>query len=84
MLIGAYLVFVAMLILRLPNKIIDTSSCKRNWVMISIILIGATLIINQKQISLYIGIILFIGIFINYTFPILLNVITAFNRKTDP
>lgn len=81
---GALLVFVAVLALTVPNKLINTSSCKRNWMLISIILIGATLIIGQTDISLNIICVLFIGIFVNYAFPFLLNVIDTFNRKTDP
>ena len=84
MLLGIILALLAILAVCLPNRIVDTSSCKKNWCFIALILIGATLFIGQTRVSLHIATILFIGIFINYAIPFILNILTEFNRKTDP
>ncbi|MBU3845876.1 MAG: hypothetical protein H9855_02655 [Candidatus Acinetobacter avistercoris] len=81
---GLGLVAISILALSLPNKLIDTSTCKRNWIAIFIILIGATFIIDEAQISLTLIAILVLGICINYGFEILLNVLKIFNWKSDP
>ncbi|ENV14771.1 hypothetical protein F965_00117 [Acinetobacter schindleri NIPH 900] len=84
MLVGLLLIFLSIGVLSLPNRILNTESCKRNWCVIFTILTGGFLLIEQNDYAAFCAVFILAGIFINYAFPILLNVITAFNRKSDP
>ncbi len=83
-LIALVIVALILLFLYLPNRIVDTTSCKRNWVAtISFLACMCFLAgFDGQGWTLLTG--LLSGIFINYTFPVLLNVLTAFNWKSDP
>lgn len=84
MFVGVALVLVSLFILVMSNDVLDTSSCKRNWCVIFSIVTGALLIIEQNERAALSATIIITGIIINYAFPVLLNVIQAFNRKSDP
>lgn len=84
MILGFILVAVVVIALGLPNRIFDTKSCKRNWSAICVLLVGACLIIEQSDKAIFFACLLFAGILTNYLFPILLNVLITFNRKSDP
>lgn len=77
-------IIVSLVVLYTPNKYIDTTGCKRNWLVIFTILTSAAYIAKMDNLgSIFLGF-LILGIFLNYVLPFLLNVITAFNRKSDP
>lgn len=84
MILGFILVAVVVIALGLPNRIFDTKSCKRNWSAICVLLVGACLIIEQTDRAIFFACLLSAGILTNYLFPILLNVLITFNRKSDP
>ena len=84
MILGFILVAVVVIALGLPNRIFDTKSCKRNWSAICVVLSGACLIIEQTDRAIFFACLLSAGILTNYLFPILLNVLITFNRKSDP
>ncbi len=84
MILGFILVAVVVIALGLPNRIFDTKSCKRNWSAICVLLVGACLIIEQTDRAIFFACLLSAGILTNYLFPILLNVMITFNRKSDP
>lgn len=84
MILGLVIVIAVVVALRMPNHILDTKSCKRNWSAICVLLVGACLIIEQADMAILIACTLFAGILTNYLFPILLNVLITFNRKSDP
>lgn len=84
MILGFVLVAVVVIALGLPNRIFDTKSCKRNWSAICVLLVGACLIIEQSDKAIFFACLLSAGILTNYLFPILLNVMITFNRKSDP
>ena len=84
MILGFILVAVVVIALGLPNRIFDTKSCKRNWSAICVLLVGACLIIEQLDKAIFFACLLSAGILTNYLFPILLNVLITFNRKSDP
>lgn len=84
MILGFVLVAVVVIALGLPNRIFDTKSCKRNWSAICVLLMGACLIIEQSDKAIFFACLLSAGILTNYLFPILLNVMITFNRKSDP
>lgn len=81
---GVILILCAVYALLVPNWLVNTASCKRNWVIICLILTGGGLVIESTDISLFFSSILFIGICINYAVPMLLNMWESFNRKSDP
>jgi hypothetical protein len=83
-LLGVLLILAGMNAVLMPNWLFDTGSCKRNWVAICIILAGGGLVIEISNITLFFLGILFIGICINYVFPVLLNIWEIYNRKSDP
>lgn len=68
----------------IPNKYINTSSCKSNWTVILTILAGASFFTYQNGLGAFFATILISGIFINYAFPFLLNVLRTFTWKSDP
>ena len=70
--------------LYVSNKYIDTSSCKRNWVVILTILSCAAYLSELNDLGGFFLTLLLSGIFINYAFPFLLNVIRTFTWKSDP
>ena len=84
MILGLVLVISVAVALRLPNHVLDTKSCKRNWSAICVLLSGACLIIEQVDKAIFFACLLSAGILTNYLFPILLNVLITFNRKSDP
>ena len=84
MILGFVLVTVVVIALGLPNRVLDTKSCKRNWSAICVLLVGACLIIEQSDKAIFFACLLSAGILTNYLFPILLNVLITFNRKSDP
>lgn len=84
MILGFVLVAVVVIALGLPNRVFDTKSCKRNWSAICVLLVGACLIIEQSDKAIFFACLLSAGILTNYLFPILLNVLITFNRKSDP
>lgn len=84
MILGFVLVAVVVIALGLPNRVFDTKSCKRNWSAICVLLVGACLIIEQTDRAIFFACLLSAGILTNYLFPILLNVLITFNRKSDP
>lgn len=84
MILGFILVIGTGITLGLPNRVIDTKSCKRNWSAICVLLSGACLIIEQTDRAIFFACLLSAGILTNYLFPILLNVLITFNRKSDP
>lgn len=85
MIIALIVMLIAfVIVVFIPDKYIDTSSCKRNWIVVLTILSCAAYSINQNSLVLFFLSLLFLGIFINYTFPFLLNVLRSFNWKSDP
>ena len=84
MIIALIAIIFALIVVLVPNKYIDTSSCKRNWCVILTILSGTAFLTKLDDIGCIFLSLLFLGIFINYAFPFLLNVYMAFNRKSDP
>ncbi|MCU4320614.1 hypothetical protein KTH44_15970 [Acinetobacter bereziniae] len=82
--LGVILIFCGAIGVLMPNWMFDTGSCKRNWIAICIILCGGGLVIDSTNIALFFISSLIIGIFINYAFPMLLNIWEVFNRKSDP
>lgn len=84
MILGFILVAVVVIALGLPNRVFDTKSCKRNWSAICVLLVGACLIIEESDKAIFFACLLSAGILTNYLFPILLNVLITFNRKSDP
>jgi len=81
----AFIVLIGALVaLFISNKVIDTTSCKRNWAVIMVILTCIAYLAEFPGLSLFFCTFLLSGIFINYAFPFLLNVLTAFNWKSDP
>lgn len=77
-------VILAVVVLFIPNKYINTASCKRNWVVVLTILTGISFISDQNSLGFVFLTILSLGIFINYALPFLLNVLESFNWKSDP
>lgn len=75
---------VAAMSLFISNKYIDTSSCKSDLMVILTILSGASFFTYQNGLGTFFATILISGIFINYTFPFLLNVLRTFTWKSDP
>lgn len=57
---------LTMILILLPNHIIDTSSCKKNWVAVLVILASASFIVNKLLLGISIILILFIALFIHY------------------
>lgn len=84
MIVALVVMFIAVVIVLMPNKYIDTSTCKRNWVVILTILSCAAYSTNQNSVGIFFLSILGLGIFINYSFPFLLNVLRSFTWKSDP
>lgn len=84
MLIAFIVLLCAVLALFLSNKVIDTTSCKRNWAAIMTILTCIAYLAEFPGTAWFFCTLLLSGIFINYAFPFLLNVLTAFNWKSDP
>ncbi len=84
MILALIVMLVAVVILFVPHKYIDTSTCKRHWCAILTILAGAAFFTKMNTLGTYFVSILFLGIFINYAFPLLFNVLVALNRKSDP
>ena len=77
-------VILAVVVLFIPNKYINTASCKRNWLVVLTILTGISFISDQNSLGFVFLTILSLGIFINYALPFLLNVLESFNWKSDP
>lgn len=77
-------VILAVVVLFIPNKYINTASCKRNWVVVLTILTGISFVSDQNSLGFGFLTILSLGIFINYALPFLLNVLESFNWKSDP
>ena len=84
MIVALVVMFIAVVVVLMPNKYIDTSTWKRDCVVILTILSCAAYSTNQNSIGLFFLSILGLGIFINYSFPFLLNVLRSFNWKSDP
>lgn len=84
MLIGAAIILAAGFIVRMPNDVFNTASCKRNGCVILSVFTGGFLVIEQNEYAAISAAIMTIGIVINYAFPVLLNVLSTFNRKSDP
>lgn len=84
MIVALVVMFIAVVIVLMPNKYIDTSTCKRNWAVILTILSCAAYFTKQDGLGLFFLSLLGLGIFINYAFPFLLNVLRSFNWKSDP
>ena len=84
MLIAITAIIVAVAVLFVSDRLIDTSSCKRQLCAILTILAGAAFFSNMNNAGCFFLSALGLGIFINYAFPFLLNAYIAFNRKSDP
>lgn len=61
-----FFILLTVVLLFLPNHIIDTSSCKRNWVAVLIILSSASLVVNKYLLGISIILVLMIALFIHY------------------
>lgn len=57
---------LAMVLLWLPNHIIDTTSCKKNWVAVLVILASGSFIINKTLLGIFIILVLAVALFIHY------------------
>ena len=57
---------LAMILLLLPNHIIDTTSCKKNWVAVLVILASGSFIINKTLLGIFIILVLAVALFIHY------------------
>ncbi|MDR6630367.1 hypothetical protein J2X86_002422 [Acinetobacter lwoffii] len=84
MLIALIVLLGALVALFISNKVIDTTSCKRNWAAIMTFLTCLAYLADFPGTAWFCCALLLLGIFINYAFPFLLNVLTAFNWKSDP
>ena len=84
MIIALAAIIVALVVLYIPNRYIDTTGCKRNWLVVFTILTGSAFLAKMDDLGFVFLVLLFLGICLNYAAPFLLNVITAFNRKSDP
>lgn len=58
-------IIAAVIIVRLPNRIIDTRSCKRNWVIVLTILASCLFIIDHDAAAIFIILGLVLGIIID-------------------
>lgn len=61
-----FLGLLTMVLVLLPNDIIDTSSCKKNWVAVLVILASASFIVNKSLLGIFIILILLVALFIHY------------------
>lgn len=84
MIIAVIALFAVVPALYISNKYIDTSSCKRNWVVILTILSCVAYLSKFDDLAGFFLTLLLSGIFINYAFPFLLNVLRTFTWKSDP
>jgi len=82
--IGIALIIIPIISIFLPDSIIDTGSCKKNWSVVLIILTGAAMIADYDGLALFFPCILISGILTNYGFLTLFNVLSTLNRKSDP
>ena len=57
---------LAMILLLLPNHIIDTTSCKNNWVAVLVIRASGSFIINKTLLGIFIILVLAVALFIHY------------------
>ena len=57
---------VAVVLLFIPNHIIDTASCKKNWVAVLVILASASFVINKTLLGIFLISVLLIALFIHY------------------
>lgn len=55
----------------LPNDLIDTRSCKRNWVAVATILISALAIIDKNTEALILFLFLSLGVAVNWVYVVL-------------
>ena len=55
-------IIAAVIIVRLPNRIIDTRSCKRNWVIVLTILASCLFIIDHDAAAVFLILALILGI----------------------
>lgn len=81
---GLVSIIVALIMLGLPNRFYDTTSCKQNWIVVLFILIGGSLLIENNMMTLILSSILISGILTNYILQFLLNTLSVLNRKSDP
>ena len=84
MIVALVVMFIAVVIVLMPNKYIDTSTCKRNWVVILTILSCAAYFTKQDSLGLFFLSLLWLGIFIYYSFSLRLNLLRSFNWKNGP
>ncbi|OTG87863.1 hypothetical protein [Acinetobacter sp. ANC 3813] len=83
--IGLAIALSAIAVVFVSDKVIDTSSsCKRNWIIVCVVLIGAFIAIESYTAALLLGSALLAGILTNQAFLFLLNTVNVFNRKSDP
>lgn len=64
--ICVFIGLLTMILILLPNHIIDTASCKKNWIAVLVILASASFIVNKLLLGISIILILFIALFIHY------------------
>lgn len=64
--ICVFIGLLAMILLLLPNHIIDTTSCKKNWVAVLVILASGSFIINKTLLGIFIILVLAVALFIHY------------------
>jgi hypothetical protein len=84
LMIGMVFILFPIISVWLPDSIIDTESCKKNWSVVLTILTGAAMVTDYDELAFLFSSILISGILTNYFFPVLLNVLSTFNRKSDP
>lgn len=82
--LGLVIIAGALLMLRIPDKYIDTTTCKSNWVVVLSVLTGACIAIDKNMLALIFIAILLSGILTNYALQFLLNIASVYNRKSDP
>ena len=55
------MIFIAVISVCLPNRVIDTVSCKRNWVVVLLVLSGSLIIVDKFEEGMILLLILVIG-----------------------
>ena len=83
--IGSIIMLSAIAVVFVSDKIIDTSSsCKRNWIVVCVVLIGGLIAIESYTAAVLLCSALLAGILTNQAILFLLNTVNVFNRKSDP